>query len=306
LDKQTHGLEETKSAYEKSLEKAERQYEAGKQSYADWLQARATIGSSQEDSEVRSRAQILDRFRQIQESWQARIDEINAADAKFEHQRETVRRKSRVLEQAANEKYTAALQKYEIRIFLIRLAMVLPVLGLAVLVFIRFRKNRFWPLAWGFILFSLYVFFVGLVPYLPSFGGYIRLTVGAVLTLFVGFYVIKQLGKYLQKKKNELEESTQDRALKIKDETALRAYQSHSCPSCERDFLIGKWYPKTRQATEIRSTEEAPDHCAYCGLPLFGKCPQCGARNFLHFSFCASCGRSLETLKTKNPGPARG
>jgi hypothetical protein len=301
LRQQTNRIEDTQAAYGKSLERAERQYRAEKQSYADWLQARTAIGSSQEDAAVRERAQALDRVRRIQESWQAKIDETEAANAPLEKQVRAAEEKVQSLREAGERKFEQARRAYELKIFFLRLGLVLPVLALGVLVFARFRKNRFWPLSWGFILFSAYAFFVGLLPYLPSFGGYIRLVVGVALTLFIGFYVIKQLTRYLQTKRAELAASAQDRVRQIKDETAVRAFQSHSCPSCERDFLIKTWYPKTRQATEIRNLDEAPDHCAYCGLPLFGKCPACGNRNFLHFPFCSACGRPLETLKSK-PG----
>jgi len=299
VSQQTGRVEDTKATYQKSLERAQRQYEAEKQSYANWLQARATIGSSQEDAQVRDRAQTLDRYRRIQESWQSKIDETEGEYTRLEKQRQQASEKTQVLRQAGEQKYGQAMRHYELKIFFLRLGMVLPVLALGVLLFLRFRKNRFWPLAWGFILFSAYAFFVGLLPYLPSFGGYIRLAVGALLTLLIGFYVIKQLTQYLQVKRAELETSTQDRFNKIKDEVAVKAFQAHSCPSCERDFLIRQWFPKTRKATEIRNLDEAPDHCAYCGLPLFGKCPQCGNRNFLHFPFCSACGSSLQALKSK-------
>jgi predicted nucleic-acid-binding Zn-ribbon protein len=293
FNKQIESLEDTKGRYQTSLEKAERQYESQKQSYGDWLQARSTIGSSQEDSEVRLRAKTLDRFRQIQESWQVKIDEVNAQINALQEQRKPIREKLRNLEQAAGQKYNTAMEHYGLKIFFIRLAFVLPMLLIGVFLFLRGRNSRFWPLVWGMILFSLYCFFVGLLPYLPSFGGYIRLVIGAALSLFIGYYVVKQLNRYLAKKKAELEESTKERVSKIKDDIAHKAYLSHSCPSCERDFLINKWYPKVGVAGEIRTLDEAPDHCAFCGLPLFGKCPKCGKRNFLHFPFCSACGTEL-------------
>jgi hypothetical protein len=299
LNQQVGRVEDAKTTYQTSLERADRQYRAEKQSYANWLQARAAIGSSQEDAQVRERARTLDQYRRIQESWQTRIDETQVEIAGLEKKLQAVSDQEKSLRQAGEQKYRLAEQRYELKIFFLRLGLVLPILGLGVFIFARFRKNRFWPLAWGFILFSAYAFFVGLLPYLPSFGGYIRLVVGVILTLFIGFYVIKQVNRYLQNKRAELETSTKERFNQIKDEIAVRAFQSHSCPSCERDFLIRQWYPKTRKATEIRSLDEAPDYCAYCGLPLFGKCPKCGNRNFLHFPFCSACGNSLQALKAK-------
>ncbi len=297
VDREYARLEESQADYARLLEKAERQYQAEKQSYSDWLQARSTIGSSQEDESVRSRAVTLDRFRKIQESWQGKLEDIEKQKRGLEQKRSLAGTALQTVEDKASHAYEKAMQAYALKVFFIRLGFVLPVLALGLFFFLKVRGSRFWPLVWGFILFSLYVFFVGLLPYLPSFGGYIRLAVGVVLTGFIGYYVVKQLNGYLARKKAELEESTKERAGKIKDEIAVRAYQSHSCPSCERDFLINKWYPKVGNVSEVRTHAEAPDHCAYCGMPLFGKCPKCGNRNFLHFPFCSACGSELETLK---------
>jgi hypothetical protein len=301
LEKQMRGFDETRTLHEKSVEKARRQYETQKQSYEDWLQARATIGSSQEDAEVRGRAKSLDDFRAILESWQARMDDVDAQSAGLAEQMSRARGKVGHLESEGDQRYSAAMRGYSLKVFGLRLALVLPLLALAVFLILRFRSSRFWPVVWAYLIFALYAFFVGLAPYLPSFGGYIRLVIGAALSLATAFYVIRLLGRYLQRKRQELEASAQERARAIEDEVAHRAFQSHSCPSCERDFLMGKWYPKARQATEIRSVEEAPAHCPFCGLPLFGPCPVCHERNFLHFPYCSGCGSRLAAQK---PGPS--
>jgi hypothetical protein len=293
LEKQWEGFADTKSLYEKSRQKAQRQYADQKQSYEDWLQARATIGSSQEDKEVRGRAQALDQFRAIQESWQARMDEVDAQSAGLGRQLADARAQVSRVEGEGQERYDSAMKAFSLKVFVLRLGLVLPVLGLAIFLLLRFRKSRFWPMVWAYLFFSLYAFFLGLVPYMPSFGGYIRQIVGVLLSLLAAFYVIRQLGQYMQKKKKELEVSTQDRARAIQEEVAIRAFNSHSCPSCERNFLINKWYPKVRKASEIRTLDEAPDHCCYCGLPLFGPCPACQKRNFVHFPYCSACGVGL-------------
>jgi thiol:disulfide interchange protein len=95
----------------------------------------------------------------------------------------------------------AALQASELRVFLYRLAVTLPLLAIAGWLFVKARKSRWWPFAWGFIFFALFTFFVELVPYLPSYGGYVRYSVGIIITLLVGRWAIIELNKYLERQK---------------------------------------------------------------------------------------------------------
>ena len=68
----------------------------------------------------------------------------------------------------------------------------------------------------GFFYAMIYLFFVELVPYLPSYGGYVRYGVGLILLIFSTKYLIKKINLYYVKKKNELFLSQQDRINKLK------------------------------------------------------------------------------------------
>lgn len=101
----------------------------------------------------------------------------------------------------AQQALNAELRRIELRVFLYRLALTLPLLVLAGWLFAKKRKSTYWPFVWGFIYFALFAFFVELVPYLPSYGGYVRYLVGIVVTVLVGRQAIISLNRYLEMQK---------------------------------------------------------------------------------------------------------
>jgi len=292
VNKKLSVLNEEKYGILKSVQLARRNYDSEKKSFDNWIEARKTIGSPGEDLEVKTRAKKLDYYKNIEDAWQGKLDIVENSERKIQLEKDKIIHEKEKILSEDNKKYLTAYNKFQLKVFALRLAFVLPLMGLGIFLFVKFRKSKLKSIIWGYIIFSLYAFFVGLVPYLPSFGGYIRFALGAALTAFAGYYLTKQLAKLIEKKKAELQESTVERSKKIKNETAIKAYQSHCCPSCEKDFLMNKWQPKTKVLKDVILEEEAPSFCQHCGLVLFDKCKNCGHRNFAHFSYCSSCGAS--------------
>ena len=181
------------------------------------------------------------------------------------------------------ERYTSVLRSHEIKQFAIRFGFALPILLLAVFAFVKWRRATYSPLAWGYIWFAVYVFFVGLVPYLPSFGGYFRFAVGAILTAVGGIYAIKQAAAYAARKQAELQRSREERAQQVSYQAAIAAFRVHTCPSCGMDYNVG--------AIDGGN----PGHCFHCGIDLFRKCT-CGASTFAFFPYCAGCGAEVRSL----------
>ena len=159
--------------------------------------------------------------------------------------------------------------------FALRLALTLPLLVLSAWMLIRRRGGDYWPMMRGFILFSLFAFFVELVPYLPEYGGYVRYSVGVILTLVLGYYGIKGMRAYLRAREADEARAEPERVKAVEYDEALRKLAARACPGCDRN---------------LPATETPIDYCVHCGMHLFNHCPTCQTRKFAFFRFCMTCG----------------
>src|SRR5206468_10365258 len=94
-----------------------------------------------------------------------------------------------------------ALKRSERKVFAYRIGLTIPLLIIAGWLFKNKRNGTYWPFTWGFIFFALFAFFVELLPYLPSYGGYVRYSVGIVVTVLGGRYAIRWLQGWLERQK---------------------------------------------------------------------------------------------------------
>jgi hypothetical protein len=271
-------IAQMESGYNISL----RIYNSEKESFDNWIKTRKTIGNPEQDSEIMNRLKKLDGLNGVKSSWQKNIDSFLDSLRLIQASKRQSTGELDKLKESATEKYNSDLRSYNLKIFLLRLIFSLPILVLGIFLFIKFRNNKYKAFIWGIIFFSLYVFFVGLVPYLPSYGGYVRYIVGIIVTIIIGYYLIQQIALYYERKNIELQKSMEERRDKIQYETAIKSYRLHTCPSCERDFYLTK------------DTDNKPNFCIHCGLLLFENCTNCGHRNYAHFEFCSSCGSHLK------------
>ena len=183
------------------------------------------------------------------------------------------------LKAAGYEELPAERRKLELRVFLYRLALTLPLLVAAGWLFAKKRHSTYWPFVWGFIFFALFAFFVELVPYLPSYGGYVRYVVGIGITVLVGRYAILALNRYLERQK--LAEAMPDaqRREELSYDVALARLAKNVCPGCERPVDL---------------KNETIDFCPHCGIGLFDRCGQCTTRKSAFAHFCHACGTSAK------------
>lgn len=280
---------------EKTMSAAKENYANAKQSFDNWVQTRSTLGSPEKDKEVIDRAKEIDDYYKVEQDWRLRIIALQEQIRSVEKRKHDVQIIIDRENEEAYEKFNQALKWYELNVFLIRLIFVGPLLAIGIFFFVRRRQSKFWALYFGFVLFSFYAFFFGLVPYLPSYGGYIRYSVGILISAIGGYYAIKHLGKFMERRQAELKVSTQERAKNVQTAMAERALENHICPSCGKDFIPKKWelsVAKDMGAGHAPNTASSyvESFCRYCGLELFKNCAHCGNRVFAHIPFCASCG----------------
>jgi predicted RNA-binding Zn-ribbon protein involved in translation (DUF1610 family) len=121
----------------------------------------------------------------------------------------------------------------------------------------------------------VFAFFVELVPYLPSYGGYVRYIVGIVATVLVGRQAIVALNRYLERQKAAEQLPDAQRREELSYEEGLVRLGKGVCPGCERPVDL---------------KNEKIDFCPHCGIGLFARCPQCATRKSAFTKFCHSCG----------------
>lgn len=296
LNFEIENLNTKKGTIEKTIATAKENYTNEKQSFDNWVQTRKTLGSPNKDQEVIDKAKKLDEFYKIEQDWRSQLNSKQTEIEELEKKQQEIQKLIDKEKETAETKYSAELKYYDLKIFLIRLLFVAPILALGIFFFVRYRRHKFWPLYFGFILFSIYAFFFGLVPYLPSYGGYVRYAVGIILSVGLGYYAIKTIRQFIETKQAELKVSTQERAKNVRTEVAEKALENHFCPSCGKDFIIKKWEFSSKN-NENDSYKFVTDFCRHCGLELFKNCNKCGNKNFAHLPFCSSCGTKSTTEK---------
>ena len=261
-------------------------YDSAKGAFDNWVATRTSTQRSDQDPEVLARTKELDTLIAASRQADSAAEEIDAERVKLEQDAEALGEARRQLDDAAAAPYQAALRRMELHVFLIRLAITLPPLALAAWLFVKQRKSRWWPFVWGFVFFAAFTFFVELVPYLPSYGGYVRYLVGIVVTVLVGRYAIVGMQRYLERQRAAEAQSEVVRRQSLSYEHAIKSTNAGVCPGCERGFKV--------QDGEV-------NFCMHCGMTLFDHCPVCTKRKNAFFHFCPSCGSGKVAASDMTP-----
>ena len=255
---------------------AREDYQSARASFDNWIKTRNATQSSAQNPEVIARNRAIEALKQGERAAQRDVQDAQTALRNAERDLSDIRSARGDIISEARPKYRAAKRAQELRVFLFRLALTLPLLLVAGWLLMKKRKSAYWPLYRGFVLFSLFAFFVELVPYLPHYGGYVRYTVGIIMAIIAGHFIIRAMRRYMDRKKAEEARSEGERRQSIEYETALKKIAAKTCPGCDRSII---------QRDGIDT-----DFCVHCGIRLQEKCGSCGNRNISFHKFCLSCG----------------
>ena len=265
------------------LEKQRNQTAAEQQSLENWLAARSATEQSEQNPEVIARTRKLDELKAKEQTLQQQYAAIQQRQLDNRQQRD---RNEKELEQEQNNASKLKEKddrRIELQVFLYRLALTLPLLLIGGYLFAKKRRSRWWPFVWGFIYFALFAFFVELVPYLPSYGGYVRYAVGILMTILIGRYAIIAMNRYLERKRNEEALPADERQQQMDYDRAQQCTAKGICPGCER--------PLDFQHPEM-------DYCPHCSINLFNRCGNCNTRKSAFNRYCFHCGSAASSNDT--------
>ena len=217
-------------------DKARSEVQSQRDGFNNWLAARSVTQRAEHDPEVLLRTRALDALQAAEQAQRRAVQAQQQAALDARQSAAQTEKQITDMEDAARTLLHAELRRVELRVFLYRLALTLPLLAVAGWLFVKKRKSTYWPFVWGFIFFALFAFFVELVPYLPSYGGYVRYVVGIGLTALVGRYAILALNRYLERQKLAEALPDQERRKELSYDVAL-ARLAAACAARARAHL---------------------------------------------------------------------
>ena len=253
-----------------------------------WIATRAATQQNSQNPEVLARTHKLEALQAQQRDAEKVSEALESQRTAIVQDRDRHDEARQKIEDAGQGGYDKAVQRMELRVFGLRLLLTLPLLALAVWLFLKRRKGPRWPFVWGFIFFALFTFFFELVPYLPSYGGYFRYLVGLGLTVWGGNYAIAALRRYLDAQKAAEQKPEEERRKELGYEQAQMRLTRRICPACERP---------------LDPTDPTNNFCMNCGLLVFEECSRCSTRQTTFSHFCRTCGLQKHTAPPQESLP---
>ncbi|NDY93570.1 zinc ribbon domain-containing protein [Ideonella livida] len=280
LRAQADALAEEEPQARLALQAAANATRSARSSFEHWLANRRASGDPSTDPELLRRTRELDALKATERQAEQRLEAARQRQLDTQQAQARAERQEADLLAQAQGQYQRAQLWQELRVFGLRLALAGPLLAVAVWLVLRKRASPYWPLLRAVVLTAVFTFFVELVPYLPSYGGYVRYVAGIVLTALAGHWAVQRMRRWLVERAQAEQRGEAERRQALTHDDALKKMAAQLCPGCERPILT--------------TGEVPPDFCVHCGLRLFDRCG-CGTRKNVFFRYCPSCGLGAST-----------
>ncbi|MGQ9863911.1 MAG: hypothetical protein ACUVRD_05465 [Bacteroidia bacterium] len=297
IDTQMQKVEAQIVLHAKMFSLASRQKELAQEAFDNWLRAQRNIRSPGTDKELDQRMQQVQNAHAILLSWENRRRLLEAQRESLHAQLNHVHKTHQRLYEKALQAYQEQKALYDLRIFLLRLLITFPLLGLGIFWAVRKRQSPYWPLYRGILWAGVIVFFWKLYPYLPDYGYYVRYGVGLGLAVGGGYYVLREIQRYLQARQSLQKETATHKLKRLELDKVIDYYRQQMCPSCERKLALKPWEAPLLADAPLQNM---PMYCRYCGTALYTKCKACGKVTPALFPYCMHCGVSIEMIDPHN------
>lgn len=280
LEQQRHEITQQIEQKQLDLTQQKTETENAQARFQNWLATRTATEQSTQNPKVLEQTQAIDALKLKEQHIEKLISQFQQREFELGQRLEQSNSQLDQIKQRANDLKAVDDRQIELKVFLYRLALTLPLLLLAIYLFLKKRHSRWWPFVWGFNFFAVFTFFVELVPYLPSYGGYVRYIVGIIFTIGIGRYLIIAMQRYLERKQAEEAMPSNQRQIQLEYNHVQKCFEKSTCPSCERGLHL---------------QNELLDYCPHCGIQLFNYCKSCETRKNAFVHYCFRCGTASET-----------
>lgn len=306
-----HELELARNEAQNTLNVKSAAYASAKEANRNWLATRGVTTSNpnapSQDGELIRQAAELERLNGLAQAARGPVETIENERLLAQRLLQESQQANKMELMRAQPALNESLRNYEVKSFILRLALVVPLLALSGWLIAHKRKSSYWPLARGFIIFSAFAFMVEIVPHVPSFGGYFRYGIGIIFCVVGGHYTIRWMQGYLARRQEETSRNEKERRAVLDSTIAIQKMAAQLCPGCERSI------PPALDGVKV-------NHCVHCGLNLFDNCHEpvtelgtiCGVRKNAFYKHCPSCGavsesapKTPEILVVKDDGTMR-
>lgn len=288
---------------ERDLEDLDRAVTTATASFRNWLDTRATLGDTTDDTKVRERRDRLDELRTERDGLAHELERLRREPDPRIATRQSLDEREAAAMKDAEGAYRAAHRTWTWKVLAARFGLIFPVWIVAIVLWRRRERIPYVTLLWGYWAFAVWMLVWGIGPYLPRYGGYVPLGAGTAITVWGSVTLVRWFNRRAKRRRKRIVD---------------QAIGKHRCPGCDHDYLLGREVGLDvglgRKANVLRYDDEAlhPRRCANCGLRLFAPCGTCEHMRLVHQERCAFCGATelgesgaTETSETSgDPSPA--